>query len=79
MPRAIDLTGQRFGRLVCLRLAEEQPANTRGRLWLCHCDCGQDVRVHLNSLRSGNTRSCGCYMRRRYEDGSKPRARNTYT
>jgi len=50
----IDLTGQRFGRLVALRRM------VRSRLWRCKCDCGKEARVEQGNLRKGNTRSCGC-------------------
>lgn len=64
MPEKIDLTGQPFGRLVVIR---EYGRDKHGKvLWLCRClgkngnDCGNEVVVCSNSLRNGNTRSCGC-------------------
>lgn len=33
------------------------------RRYLCKCDCGAEVIVSSYSLRSGNTRSCGCLKR----------------
>lgn len=58
MPRKlIDLTGQRFGRLVVLHRGPNGP---HGSTWHCRCDCGQLTNVANESLRSGNTRSCGC-------------------
>ena len=29
-------------------------------MWLCECDCGNITIVSGNSLRTGNTQSCGC-------------------
>jgi len=58
-----DLTGQKFSRLLVLK--EESttrtgvPKNNKTR-WLCQCDCGNQVVVKTGSLRSGNTKSCGC-------------------
>lgn len=43
MPRLIDLTGQRFGRLVVVERVENS-ADGRAR-WLCRCDCGQSKTV----------------------------------
>lgn len=58
--RIIDLTGQRFTRLVVLCSAGRH--NSHGeRLWICQCDCGNTAEVSTNSLRSGNAHSCGCY------------------
>jgi hypothetical protein len=52
MGRALDLSGQRFGRLVAVSKAD-------GR-WLCHCDCGGTKQILTRHLQSGRTRSCGC-------------------
>lgn len=58
MPQPIDLTGQRFGRLVAIEVA----GRGKYRLWKCRCDCGKSTVVDGASLRTGNTRSCGCLM-----------------
>lgn len=31
--------------------------------WLCKCKCGNEVVVLGKRLRSGNTKSCGCYQK----------------
>lgn len=49
-----DLTGQRFGRLVAVEYLG-------GSRWNCKCDCGNYHTVVAYSLKSGNTKSCGCY------------------
>ena len=53
-----DLTGQRFGRLVALKPTRKNKHLTF--VWLCQCDCGNQVEVPCNALNSGNTKSCGC-------------------
>jgi hypothetical protein len=55
--RLIDLTGQRFCRLVVQCLSARP---TGARSWVCRCDCGQEVVVRGDALRRQNTRSCGC-------------------
>ena len=55
----IDLTGQRFGKLVVLREAEKE-AGKKGLYWICQCDCGNTAVVHSQHLRNGMTQSCGC-------------------
>jgi hypothetical protein len=55
--KKIDITGQRFGRLVAVRY---ETTTNRVRLWLCKCDCGKEVTVRVAALKNGNTRSCGC-------------------
>lgn len=55
----VDLTGQKFGRLLVL---EDSMKRTKHRyvLWLCKCDCGNEIPVIGRHLTIGNTKSCGC-------------------
>lgn len=68
----LDLTGQQFGRLTVIRKDGKLGQQTA---WLCRCECGNAVRLRTNALRSGNTRSCGCYakeyqsMPKKYRNG----------
>ena len=57
MGQFIDLTGQRFGKLTVIHRVENIGVKTA---WLCKCDCGNELVVISNSLRTGNTKSCGC-------------------
>ena len=58
MPAEIDITGHRYNRLVVLGKSGDY---WRDRpLWLCLCDCGEEIQALSNSLRMNNTRSCGC-------------------
>lgn len=54
----IDLTGQRYGKLIAL--SEAGRTKNRSCIWLCRCDCGNQAYVSAQSLRDGSTRSCGC-------------------
>lgn len=62
MSRLIDLTGQRFGRLVVLERAEDHvyPSGNIRPQWSCRCECGNEIIAKTNLLRNGHTRSCGC-------------------
>jgi len=53
MPKFIDRTNRRYGRLLVLQQA------TSG-FWLCLCDCGQQTIVQGGHLGNGHTKSCGC-------------------
>ena len=64
MGKKIDLTGQRFGRLIVL--CEDRRSKNVHAHWRCKCDCGNEVTVNGNSLRRGLTLSCGCYHRERH-------------
>ena len=61
-PHALELTGERYGRLVVLKRSERLGA-TGERYWLCRCDCGNERDLRASSLRSGRAQSCGCYHR----------------
>lgn len=61
MGKKIDLTGKRYGKLVVIK--EDGKDKYNKIMWLCKCDCGNTVRVLGNSLRLGNTKSCGCLQR----------------
>ena len=53
----LDLTGQRFGRLVVERRSE------RTGHWVCRCDCGTVKDVSTGNLRGGYIKSCNCIRR----------------
>ena len=59
--KRIDLTGQRFGRLVVISLNEEVSKQKKGSCWNCKCDCGNEKIIWAADLKRGNTTSCGCY------------------
>lgn len=58
MPAAIDLTGHVYSRLTVIN---ESLPRGRPRKWHCLCNCGAYKTIDGNSLRTGNTTSCGCY------------------
>jgi hypothetical protein len=53
MPKLIDITGKRFGRLLVTAYAGD------GK-WACVCDCGARAVVHGQALREGRVKGCGC-------------------
>ena len=59
MPKIIDLTGQRFGRLTVLKkdntIKKGKPIH-----WICQCDCGKIKSIQGSNLKSNLTQSCGC-------------------
>lgn len=58
MPKKIDLTGKRFGRLIVLN---ENPIRKNQKIqWDCICDCGNLTTVKGQCLKNGETKSCGC-------------------
>lgn len=76
-----DLTNKKFGRLLVVKFVGR--SNSGDSVWRCRCDCGVYKSVIGSSLKSGNTKSCGCYSidNRKYFNlkhgcavGSKPTA-----
>lgn len=57
--KKLDLTGQRFGRLVVIRVSGER-TNSKRVIWECKCDCGEFSFVSHSNLRNGHVKSCGC-------------------
>jgi hypothetical protein len=57
MPARVDITNQRFGKLLVIR----QVPGSKGIIkWECTCDCGNKTIVSTSNLQAGNKRSCGC-------------------
>jgi hypothetical protein len=63
MGKIIDLTGKRFGRWLVLALHPGRSRFGEGARWHCRCDCGGERIVRGFSLRSGRSKSCGCFSR----------------
>ena len=55
-----DISGNKYERLTVIEFAGVGKENRA--MWRCKCDCGNEVVVSGKSLRSGNTRSCGCLV-----------------
>jgi hypothetical protein len=59
MMKFIDLTGQKINRLLILeRVKSKDGKNT---FWKCQCNCGNIIVTTTTKIRSGHTKSCGCY------------------
>ena len=54
MPKKIDLTNQRFGKLTVIKESKKRISNRV--TWLCKCDCGNEVLVTSKNLREGITK-----------------------
>lgn len=66
MPKAMDLTGQKFGFLTVISLSKNR--DNKVRKWVCECECGNVINVRVADLTSGNTKSCGCYQRKKAKE-----------
>lgn len=58
--KLLDLTNQRFGKLVVLYRG---PNIGKQPTWICQCDCGTITHPIMGTnLRKGTTKSCGCLV-----------------
>lgn len=64
-----EMIGKRFGKLTVLSF---EGVRNGSATFKCRCDCGKEIIVKGDSLRSGNTTSCGCSRKeaihKKYED-----------
>lgn len=62
--KIIDICGNRYGKLLVLEKSENTNRANRKSYWKCLCDCGNNVIVSKNYLKTSKLPSCGCV---RYE------------
>lgn len=80
MVQALDLLGQKYGRLL---VVERVTSNAHGQAtWRCVCDCGRTAMVVASKLKLNKTQSCGCIKRekttaRNYKHGASYRDART--
>ena len=55
----MNLDGEKFGRLIIVGKIIEK----RRTYCKCICECGNEIIVRFDCLKSGNTKSCGCLKR----------------
>lgn len=71
MPAFIDLTGQVF---TDLTVVDRAPDRNDCIQWNCQCICGNMAVAYGMKLKSGQTKSCGCYKQRNKMSGEERRA-----
>ena len=60
MPKALELTGRRFGKLRVISKCEDRIDGYV--MWNIQCDCGTHKKMRSSNITRGNhdTKSCGC-------------------
>lgn len=71
----MDLTNERFGRLLVVEHIELKDRDTPEKAWKCKCDCGKFKNLSTSNLLSGNVVSCGCYS----SESSRKRAKEMFS
>lgn len=59
----LDISGQRFGRLVATELTDK--THDGKYIWRFQCDCGTFYESTAKTVKAGLVGSCGCYRRER--------------
>ncbi len=55
----VDHTGKVYGRLTAIRF--HGPTKHGSSFWIFRCECGAEKIIDVQSVRSGATKSCGCF------------------
>lgn len=75
MPKKIDLTNKNFGHWTVVREAtKEEKQNRPGAYWVCQCSCGASRIINGQTLRNGESSSCGCQTKTIIAQKNKNRA-----
>jgi hypothetical protein len=70
--KKLDIAGMKFGRLTAIRQAGKIGQTSA---WLCACECGNEKTIRLSTLRSGQTKSCGCIVKTHGQSSGGKRSR----
>lgn len=58
-----EILNTKYGMLTPIKYIGQVPHSKR-TLWLCKCDCGKEKIIRSDSLRQGNSKSCGCVSKK---------------
>jgi len=61
-PSFVNIQGRRYGRIIAVSYNGKTPNHKT--TWLCQCDCGNESIVDITKLKNGNTKSCGCFIKK---------------
>ena len=61
MGKAINIAGNIYGRLRVLHKDIQQSELKHKSCWVCECECGTIKTIGGDNLKTGHTKSCGCY------------------
>lgn len=77
-----DLTGQRFGKLLVIEMADKSKwkvsSNKKRVSWICKCDCGNEVIYSTPHLCYYGMKSCGCLSKEKQHFACKSPIHKTW-
>ncbi len=64
------MTGQKWNRLTAIRFVQWKywASGKRDPVWLWKCDCGNEKEVLATNVKSGQVKSCGCFLSERMRE-----------
>ena len=78
-----NLVGQRFGKLLVIKIADKNKWKTQGKKkrvsWLCKCDCGNEVIYSTPQLCYDGYKSCGCINKEKQHFACKSLIHKTWS
>jgi hypothetical protein len=67
----VNMEGKKYYNLLVIkRVPIPQHIKSKGAFYLCKCDCGKEKVILGRSLRTGNTKSCGCNLGREWKNNA---------
>lgn len=71
--------GEKYGKLTIVEEVESyvSPAGHKLRRVLCSCECGNNKITNFNTIRQGDTLSCGCNYSKSRKHGASFRGKQT--
>lgn len=75
MPAIKDITGEKYNYLTVIEYIGRENKRT---FWKCRCDCGNEIIVRADHLKTGNTKSCGCFQIKNRYNNTFHKKHNTF-
>lgn len=68
-PKYKDISGQRKGQLTALYPTDKRDGKG-SVIWICRCDCGNEIEMTESDFIFGGSVSCGCVRQQRWDESS---------
>lgn len=69
-----DITGEKYNKLTAIKYIGK--TKNGSAIWLWKCDCGNEKEIIANSVKTGNTKSCGCLKKEQNKNNLKSKIKD---
>ena len=69
MGKIKDITGEKYNKLTAIKYVGKTKSGSA--IWLWKCDCGNEKEIIADSVKTGNTKSCGCLKKEQDKNNLK--------